>query len=123
MPMVNQVEMHPFSIKSEMISYCKENDIQAIAWSPISRGRIFSNDLMINLAEKYNKTIAQVVLRWHIQKGVIPIPKSSNENRIKENIGVFDFEISTEDIIKIDLLNEGYDVSVSKPPINTTYND
>ncbi|MCG4715579.1 aldo/keto reductase, partial [Faecalibacillus intestinalis] len=75
--------------------------------------------LMINLAEKYNKTIAQVVLRWHIQKGVIPIPKSSNENRIKENIGVFDFEISTEDIIKIDLLNEGYDVSVSKPPMNT----
>lgn len=123
MPMVNQVEMHPFSIKSEMISYCKENDIQVIAWSPISRGRIFSNDLMINLAEKYNKTIAQVVLRWHIQKGVIPIPKSSNENRIKENIGIFDFEISTEDIIKIDLLNEGYDVSVSKPPMNTTYND
>ena len=106
-----------------MISYCKENDIQVIAWSPISRGRIFSNDLMINLAEKYNKTIAQVVLRWHIQKGVIPIPKSSNENRIKENIGIFDFEISTEDIIKIDLLNEGYDVSVSKPPMNTTYND
>ncbi|MBZ6006814.1 aldo/keto reductase [Paraclostridium bifermentans] len=123
MPMVNQVEMHPFSIKSEMIRYCKENDIQVIAWSPISRGRIFSNDLMINLAEKYNKTIAQVVLRWHIQKGVIPIPKSSNENRIKENIGIFDFEISTEDIIKIDLLNEGYDVSVSKPPMNTTYND
>lgn len=123
MPMVNQVEMHPFSIKSEMIRYCKENDIQVIAWSPISRGRIFSNDLMINLAEKYNKTIAQVVLRWHIQRGVIPIPKSSNENRIKENIKVFDFEISTEDIIKIDLLNEGYDVSVSKPPANTTYDE
>lgn len=123
MPMANQVEMHPFSIKSEMISYCEENDIQVIAWSPISRGRVFSNDLMIDLAEKYDKTIAQVVLRWHIQKGVIPIPKSSNENRIEENIKVFDFEISTEDMRKIDLLNEGYDISVSKPPINTTYND
>ncbi|MDO7203589.1 hypothetical protein Q5M85_04535 [Paraclostridium bifermentans] len=59
-----------------------------IAWSPISRGRIFSNDLMINLAEKYNETIAQLVLRWHIQR-VIPIPKSSNENRIKRKYRSF----------------------------------
>lgn len=123
MPMVNQVEMHPFSIKSEIISYCKENDIQVIAWSPISRGKIFSNDLMVNLSEKYNKTIAQVALRWHTQRGVIPIPKSSNESRIKENIEIFDFEISSEDIKKIDLLDEGDDVSVSKPPANTTYDE
>lgn len=123
MPMVNQVEIHPFSIKSEMISYCKKNDIQVIAWSPISRGRIFSNDLMVNLSEKYNKTIAQVALRWHTQRGVIPIPKSSNESRIKENIEIFDFEISSEDIKKIDLLDEGDDISVSKPPANTTYDE
>lgn len=123
MPMVNQVEMHPFSIKNEILNYCKESNIKVIAWSPISRGRIFSNDLMISLSEKYNKTIAQIALRWHIQRGVIPIPKSSNEDRIKENIDIFDFEISSEDMKYIDLLNEGDDISVSKPPPNTIYND
>ncbi|GAA0702148.1 aldo/keto reductase [Paraclostridium ghonii] len=123
MPMVNQVEMHPFSIKNEILNYCKESNIKVIAWSPISRGRIFSNDLMISLSEKYNKTIAQIALRWHIQRGVIPIPKSSNEDRIKENIDIFDFEISSEDMKYIDLLNEGDDISVSKPPSNTIYND
>ncbi|WP_250673893.1 aldo/keto reductase [Paraclostridium ghonii] len=123
MPMVNQVEMHPFSIKNEILNYCKESNIKVIAWSPISRGRIFSNDLMISFSEKYNKTIAQIALRWHIQRGVIPIPKSSNEDRIKENIDIFDFEISSEDMKHIDLLNEGDDISVSKPPSNTIYND
>lgn len=123
MPMINQVEMHPFSIKNEILNYCKESNIKVIAWSPISRGRIFSNDLMISLSEKYNKTIAQIALRWHIQRGVIPIPKSSNEDRIKENIDIFDFEISSEDMKYIDLLNEGDDISVSKPPSNTIYND
>lgn len=122
MPMINQVEMHPFSIKNEILTYCKESDIQVVAWSPISRGRIFSNDLMVRLAEKYNKTIAQIALKWHMQRGVIPIPKSSNEDRIKENIDLFDFEISTEDMKNIDSLNEGDDISITKPPANTIYN-
>lgn len=123
MPMVNQVEMHPFSIKNEILNYCKESNIQVVAWSPISRGRIFSNDLMVRLAEKYNKTIAQIVLKWHMQRGVIPIPKSSNEDRIKENIDLFDFEISSEDMKNIELLNEGDDISVTKPPANTIYDE
>ncbi|EPZ55592.1 prostaglandin F synthase [[Clostridium] sordellii ATCC 9714] len=123
MPMVNQVEIHPYSTKNEIINYCKDNNIQVVAWSPISRGKIFSEELMIDLSQKYKKTIAQIVLKWHIQKGIIPIPKSSNENRIKENIEVFDFELSKEDMIAIDLLNKGDDMSVSNPPSNTTYND
>lgn len=106
MPMINQVEIHPFSNKNEILNYCKDNNIQVIAWSPISRGRVFSSDLMVNLSEKYKKTIAQIVLRWHIQRGIIPIPKSSNE-----------------DIEAINSLNEGDYVSVSKPPINTIYNE
>ena len=121
MPMVNQIEIHPQSSKNDMLSYCEENNIQLVAWSPITRGKLFSNELMINLAEKYKKTIAQIILRWHFQRGIIPIPKSSNEERIKENLNIFDFELSINDMKSIDLLNEGNDVSVSGVPENTTY--
>ena len=121
MPMVNQVEIHPFSTKNNIINYCKDNNIKVVAWSPISRGRVLSNELMIDLSQKYKKSIVQIVLRWHMQKGVIPIPKSSNENRIKENIDIFDFEISSEDMKAIDSLDEGYDRSVTTPPLNTIY--
>ncbi len=123
MPMVNQIELHPQSAKNEMLAYCKENNIQLVAWSPIMRGKIFSNKIVIALAEKYKKTIAEIVLRWHIQRGVIPIPKSSNEGRIKENLAIFDFEISGEDMDAINSLNEGYDASVTGVPDNTTYLD
>ena len=121
MPMVNQIEIHPQSSKNDMLSYCEENNIQLVAWSPIMRGKLFSNELMIDLSEKYKKTIAQIILRWHMQRGVIPIPKSSNEERIKENLNIFDFELSNDDIKTIDLLNEGDNVSVSGVPENTTY--
>ena len=123
MPMVNQVEIHPFSTKNNIINYCKDNNIKVVAWSPISRGRVLSNDLMIDLSKKYKKSIVQIVLRWHMQKGVIPIPKSSNENRIKENMDIFDFEISSEDMKAIDSLDEGYDMSVTTPPLNTIYEE
>lgn len=118
MPMVNQVEIHPFSTKNNIINYCKDNNIKVVAWSPISRGRVLFNDLMIDLSQKYKKSIVQIVLRWHMQKGVIPIPKSSNENRIKENIDIFDFELSSEDMKAIDSLDKGDDMSVT-PPLNT----
>ncbi len=85
------------------------------------RGKIFENELMMSLSEKYKKSIAQIVLRWHTQRGIIPIPKSSNECRIKENLDIFDFEISKDDMMKIDLLDEGYDASVTGVPENTTY--
>lgn len=123
MPMVNQVEIHPFSTKNNIINYCKDNNIKVVAWSPISRGRVLSNELMIDLSQKYKKSIVQIVLRWHMQKGVIPIPKSSNENRIKENIDIFDFEISSEDMKAIDSLDKGYDRSVTTPPLNTIYEE
>ena len=123
MPMVNQVEIHPFSTKNNIINYCKDNNIIVVAWSPISRGRVLSNELMIDLSQKYKKSIVQIVLRWHMQKGVIPIPKSSNENRIKENMDIFDFEISSEDMKAIDSLDEGYDMSVTTPPLNTIYEE
>lgn len=121
MPMVNQIEVHPLSSKNNMLNYCNENNIQLVAWSPIMRGKIFSSELIMDLSEKYKKTIAEIVLRWHIQRGVIPIPKSSNEKRIKENFDIFDFELTKEDMNDIDSLNEGDNVSVSGVPENTTY--
>lgn len=120
-PMVNQVEMHPVNQKKELVEYCETNGIQLIAWSPIMRGKIFENKLMKDLSVKYKKSIAQIVLRWHIQRGIIPIPKSSNESRINENIDIFDFEISQEDMKSIESLDEGYNASVTGVPENTTY--
>lgn len=122
-PMINQVEIHPQNSKEDMLRYCDKNNIQLVAWSPIMRGGVFSNELIIKLSEKYKKTIAQIVLRWHVQRGVIPIPKSSNEERIKENLDIFDFELSSEDMNAINLLNEGYDLSVTGVPENTNYLD
>ena len=87
------------------------------------RGKLFTNELMLKLAEKYKKSIAQITLRWHIQRGVIPIPKSSNEGRIKENLDIFDFELSTEDMNAINSLDEGYNASITGVPKNTTYLD
>lgn len=121
MPMVNQIEIHPCKTQKDIIEYCTENNIQVVAWGPIMRGKIFSLPLMLDLAEKYNKSIAEITLRWHIQNGVIPIPKSSNEERIKANIDIFDFNLSNEDIKKIDSLNSNEDVS--GVPDNTTYLD
>ena len=121
MPMVNQIEIHPFSIKNDILTYCESNNIQVVAWSPIARGRVFNNNLMIELSNKYKKSISQIVLKWHIQRNIIPIPKSSNEFRIKENMDIFDFEISSEDMKRINSLNEGDNISVSTPPANTIY--
>ncbi len=123
MPMVNQIEMHPLSSKENMLKYCNENNIQLVAWSPIMRGKLSSNELINDLAKKYKKTIVEIVLRWHVQRGVVPIPKSSNEERIKENFNIFDFNLSKDDMEAINSLNEGDSVSVTGVPENTTYMD
>jgi methylglyoxal/glyoxal reductase len=119
MPMTNQIEIHPGCTQKDMIEYCKENNIQLVAWGPIMRGRVLTEPIMIELSKKYNKTIPQITLRWHIQNGIIPIPKSSNEDRIKENFNIYDFEIYEEDMIKIDSLNRNE--NVSGVPENTNY--
>ena len=121
MPMVNQIEVHPYRTQKNIISYCKDNNIQVVAWGPIMRGRIFSDPIMIKLSDKYNKSIPQITLRWHLQNGIIPIPKSSNIERIKSNLDIFDFEISDEDMNLINKLNK--DEHVSGVPENTTYLD
>lgn len=106
-PMVNQMEFHPYLVQQDLIDFCTSKNIQYEAWSPLMQGHIFDLDVMKDLASKYNKTIAQVVLRWDLQKGVITIPKSSKPERIKANANLFDFELSDEDVHLLDSLEKG----------------
>lgn len=105
-PAVNQFEFHPRLVQPELIKYCTEKGIQPEAWSPIMRGKVNEIAELRQLAEKYGKTPVQIVLRWNIQKGVVTIPKSVKTERIISNSDIFDFELSKEDIIKIDSLDK-----------------
>jgi len=108
-PAVNQVETHPFSQKTEMQSALKSKGIQLESWAPFAQGRnnLFNQELLVALSSKYNKSIAQVVLRWLIQKEVVVIPKSANMKRINENFSVFDFDLSADDLTAIKSLDKG----------------
>lgn len=108
LPVINQIELHPDFSQQALRDYCRENDIQVESWSPIggSRGSILQNPVLQEIAEAHSKTAAQVVIRWHIQHGLVVIPKSVHEERIKQNIDVFDFKLTDTDMAKIDGLNE-----------------
>lgn len=105
-PMVNQVEYHPLLTQKDLHSYCKKQGIQLEAWSPLRQGTLLNDPILEDIAHKYNKSVAQVILRWDLQNGVVTIPKSTKEHRMIENATIFDFELSTEDIEKIDGLNQ-----------------
>ncbi|WP_281364060.1 aldo/keto reductase [Thermoactinomyces mirandus] len=107
-PMVNQVEFHPYLTQQELLSFCKEEQIQMEAWSPLMQGEFVRVDLLKELAEKYGKTPAQIVLRWDLQHGVVTIPKSVKAHRIQENADLFDFELSREDMNCLDGLNRNH---------------
>ncbi|TCS94811.1 diketogulonate reductase-like aldo/keto reductase [Hazenella coriacea] len=104
-PMVNQVEFHPYLIQKELRDYCQQQQIQLEAWSPLMQGKVVEEPTIVQLAEKYGKTPAQIVIRWDLQHGVVTIPKSIKEHRIKENADVFDFELTTQDMELLDSLN------------------
>ncbi|WP_128660971.1 aldo/keto reductase [Paenibacillus sp. 598K] len=106
-PMVNQVEFHPLLTQEPLRDYCREHKIQLEAWSPLMRGKL---DLPVlqELAAKYDKTPAQVVLRWDLQHGVVTIPKSTHEGRIRENADIFNFSLTQEEMSCIDALNENH---------------
>ncbi|MCM3491640.1 aldo/keto reductase [Alkalihalophilus marmarensis] len=105
-PMVNQIEFHPYLLQEDLRKYCKEQGIQVEAWRPLTKGDIFSNLTVQEIANAHNKTPAQVLLRWNIEHEVVTIPKSVTESRIIENSEIFDFELTQEDIRKLDELNE-----------------
>ncbi|WP_422349660.1 aldo/keto reductase [Flagellimonas sp.] len=106
-PMVNQMEFHPYLVQQDLIDFCKDKGIQYEAWSPMMQGNIFDLPEFKDLAAKYNKSAAQIVLRWDLQKGVVTIPKSSKPERIVSNADLFDFELSTEDVQVLDNLDRG----------------
>ena len=105
-PMVNQFEHHPYLQQKELVDFCFNMDIQVIAHSPLMWGRILNDKALKIFSDKYKKSIAQIVLRWNLQKGIAVIPKSSHKNRIIENADIFDFNISDNDMELIDSLDE-----------------
>ncbi|WP_445668058.1 aldo/keto reductase [Paenibacillus sp. FSL H3-0333] len=104
-PMVNQVELHPLLNQQELREYCKAQGIQIEAWAPLAQGHLLDNEVLADIAAHHNKTLPQVILRWDLQNGIVTIPKSVKEERIIANADIFDFELSEEEISRINGLN------------------
>jgi methylglyoxal/glyoxal reductase len=105
-PLVNQMEFHPRLVQQKLIDYCSSQKVQFEAWSPLMQGKIFGIKELQIFASRYGKDIAQIVLRWSLQKGFITIPKSVHPERIISNSQIFDFEITAEDMLAIDRLDK-----------------
>lgn len=97
-PVLNQYSCYPGQSQEQLRAFCEKENIRSMAYSPIHQGGVLSNEDIQQLAEKYKKTTAQIALRWNIQRGVIPIPKTANSKRLEENIAVFDFELTDEEM-------------------------
>ena len=107
-PVVNQVEFSPFLYQKELLKFCSEKGIKLEAYCPLTRGRKFNNPVIKSISEKYNKTPAQIMIRWGLQHGIIEIPKSGNKNHLFENANVFDFSLNSRDMEQLDSLDEGF---------------
>lgn len=106
-PAVNQIETHPFYQQTEVTAFLKEQGVQHQSWAPFAEGRgnMFGNEVLTSIAEKHNKSVAQIVLRWLVQREVVVIPKSVRGERIAENFDIFDFELSADDMTQISTLD------------------
>jgi diketogulonate reductase-like aldo/keto reductase len=126
-PAVNQIEIHPFYQRPEEVEYMKENNIQPQGYSPLVAGRnnIFENETLKQIGVKHGKSAAQVILRWHIQRGICIFPKSTNKAHIEENIDIFDFELEDEDMAAITILdtNESVYFSATDPEVVKQFRD
>lgn len=109
-PMVNQIEFHPFFQQNQVQNLLKDYNCQIQAWGPLNEGQrnIFKHEILEEIAKKHDKTVAQIVLRWHIQKHIMTIPKTIHKDRMIENMNIWDFQLDSEDFKKIDQLNLGY---------------
>jgi 2,5-diketo-D-gluconate reductase A len=106
-PAVNQIELHPYLLNEDVRSYGEEHGIATEAWSPLKQGEVLRDPVILEIAERLDRTAAQVVLRWHIQHGYIVFPKSTTPERMRENFGLFDFELEAGDVERIDGLDRG----------------
>ena len=107
-PALNQIEFTPWLFAKDVLAFCKEKSIQLQSYSPITRGKKFGDERLQQLCKKYDKTPAQIILRWNIEHAVSTIPKSANPLRIEENFNIFDFSLSKEDVALIDSFNENF---------------
>ena len=103
---VNQVEYHPYLNQEELLKFCKQNNIVITAYSPLARGKVLDDLLLNEIAKAHKKTVSQIALRWLLQKGIIVIPKASSEAHLKENLDIFNFELSREEIELIDSIKK-----------------
>lgn len=120
-PMVNQIECHPYLSQKSLQAFCADNNIAVTAWSPLGRGRTLEDETIVKLATQYDKTAAQIILRWHLQNDTIVIPKSVTPSRIISNLNVFDFELSPAHMAMMDDLNR--DERTGNHPDEFPYDD
>lgn len=120
-PAVNQIEVHPYFTNEQVRAYGSQHGIATEAWSPIAQGKVLDDSVITGIAEKTGKTPAQVVLRWHIQRGDIVFPKSVTEQRIKDNFALFDFELGSDDLDAISALDKGEDGRTGPNPDTFDY--
>lgn len=109
-PAVNQFELHPFAYRSrsDVVTFCREHDIIVEGYAPLAKGRRLDHPVVREMAERHGKTGAQVLIRWALQHRIVTIPKSTRRERIRENAAVYDFELSAEEVERLDQLDEGY---------------
>ncbi|MDC1080592.1 aldo/keto reductase [Flavobacteriaceae bacterium] len=105
-PSINQIEFHPGYWQPQLVDFCEQNKIVVESWSPLARGKVFGNETLINISKKHKKSVSQICLRWIIQHEVVVIPKSTNPERMSENMDVFDFELSAAEMEQINALPE-----------------
>ncbi|MEF8847407.1 MAG: aldo/keto reductase [Candidatus Paceibacterota bacterium] len=118
---VNQLEFHPFYNRMDLLNFCQEQDITVTAYSPLAQFKTLEIDVVNEISRKYDKTPAQVILKWELQKETIPIPKSKSEKHLEENIRIFNWELDSRDLEKIDSIEKeeqalGLPISASKIP-------
>lgn len=121
-PVVNQIELHPLLSQKPLREYCESKGIQVQAYSPIARmdSKLIEHPVLAGFASKYKKTVPQIILRWDIQHEIITIPKSGNKQRIKENLNIFDFKLTEDEMSKIDSMNEDYRVRYDPDTVDYT---
>jgi diketogulonate reductase-like aldo/keto reductase len=109
-PVINQVEFSPYLNQKELLEFCHTHRIQLEAYSPLTRGKRLEDSRLVFISRKYNKSVAQILIRWALQSGIVVIPKASTEDHLKENASVFNFKISSEDMETLNSLNENFRV-------------
>lgn len=121
-PTINQIELHPQYQQKEIQNFCKTNNIVVSSWASLQYGKVCYNETIIEIANRYNKTPAQIVLRWHIQNGHMTVTRSTKKERLEQNINIFDFELTNEDMAIIDNMDSSIKPIWPCLPINENLN-